>query len=89
MRKLAKAEYKKMMAGIKRANRPTFAQAWPLIKATLEGKDRDAPQELTVEDAAAVDQMLIGSEIEPTSATEAAEHVHGPGCSHGPEEIKI
>lgn len=89
MRKLAKAEYKKMMAGIKRANRPTFAQAWPLIKATLEGKGRDTPQELTVEDAAAVDQMLIGSEIEQPSAPETTDHVHGPGCNHSPEEIKI
>lgn len=84
LRKMAKQEYKKMMKGLKRSQRPSFAQAWPLIKSTLEGKMRDTPvqDQLTVDDAAALDQMLIGAEPE-------AEHVHGPDCNHEHEVVKV
>ena len=84
MRKLAKQEFKKMMNGVKRAQRPTFAQAWPLIKSTLEGKNRETPaaqEQLTIEDVAALDSMLVDEQpIE-------VEHVHGPDCNH--EVVKI
>lgn len=84
LRKVAKQEYKKMFKGTPRAQRPSFAQAWPLIRATLEGKDRETAeptQNLTAEDASVLDEMIV----EDVTADVEHEHVHGPDCNHESE----
>lgn len=95
MRKMAKVEYKKMLKGVKGADRPSFAQAWPLIKATLEGKAREGKEsqvQLSVEEDAVLEQMLAVEEApEAPDAPEVVkmielEHVHGEGCEH---EVRV
>ena len=92
LRKLAKIEFKKMMKGQPKGQRAqmTFAQAFPILKSMLKGKmganaemNSNQPtiqQAMSAEDAALLEGMMAGAPV-------TAEHVHGPDCHHGNEEM--